>query len=110
MIHDTLIQHIKGTSFKYRGTARRGNVPRTFVSSGDEIRLTVYDERGVPVVVARSATGEIALDDEGNYRIALSASALDLSLDRDYRYLVTLNEGDTGDVFALRRGPLHITL
>lgn len=93
-----------------RGTAvRKGSGPRALLNSNDLIEFQISNPLNhSPILKKSSATGSIQLGDDGSYTITIPYSELTRALfpQKDYEYSIIITEGDTGQRFALRKGPL----
>ena len=102
------------------GSLQGDDIRRSRNSSPQRLRTTTVSEQQrldrvsnlqplnhSPILKKSSATGSIQLGDDGSYTITIPYSELTRALfpQTAYEYSVIITEGDTGQRFALRKGP-----
>lgn len=93
-----------------RGSAvRNGRYSRSLLTLGDVLRFVIYDTAGNIILHKESGTG-IDQTDDGNYLITVPAGELNAqTFPKDqYKYAVRITEGDTGNPYLLKHGPLYL--
>jgi hypothetical protein len=107
---NTPIAAYKRLTLILRGSAlRKSSGPRRLVEKLDLIEFQISNPLNhSPLLKKSSATGGIQIADDGSYIVTIPAAELstDLFPDSTYEYSVIITEGDTGQKYAIRKGPL----